>query len=294
MKLGIAVVYTGGPGHADLIDLHLRQIGKTTGVPYTVFGCAKRLAPENRRLIGRHPNVVLSDSPPTRLRGSLEHSGALEPLIRRAVEHGSTHVCVLHMDSFPVRPEWARRMAGLLEKGTAFVTVERVGTVCLFFPRGFFLSHKPALLVPENERKDPVFIRFVREVRPIDHSGIGYAYRAYAAGLRWHALQTAWPGSFSGELHGDSIVHLGGAVRIGYDRGGGPGGTLYVRALGAISRRMRMLAGKRQWREWVGKIQWTRLAALKEILVEKPRITRARENLLGDVEAFLKEFKNGA
>jgi hypothetical protein len=286
VNLGIAAVYTGGPEEAPLMDLQLRQIGRTTAVPYTVYAGALRLAPANRRRLGRNPRVRLFDCPATGLRGTAEHASALEPLIRHAVEGGSTHVCVLHMDSFPVRAGWTEPLARLIARGAAFVSVERIGTSCLFFGRNFFLRHRPALLVSADQRTSPLFRRYAREVKPLDHSGIGYGYRAFAEGLRWHALAAAPPSEFCGELHGGLVYHLGGVVRIGTGAGRVLSGSGYVRALASVTRLMRRLAGEGRWREWVGKIQWTRLSILKEALVEGPRVAEARRRLIEDEEGF--------
>jgi hypothetical protein len=294
MKLGIVAVYTGGPDDAALLDLHLRRIEKAAGVPYTLYAGAKRLAPENRRLLAGRACVDLSDCPSTRIRGSEDHALALEPLIRRAVDRGSTHVCVLHMDSFPVRRGWESRMEDLLESGAAFVTVARIGTACLFFSRDFYVRHAPALLVTGDERSDPVYRRYVREVMPLDHSGIGYGYRAFAKGLGWHSLPLSPPGESCGELYGGMIFHLGGAVRVGHGRARIPGGRAYVSALASVSRAMRRFAGERRWRDGVGKIQRTRMSAVKEVLVERPRLEHARRRLLEDTESFLRDLLKGA
>src|SRR5512143_2978557 len=108
MRLAIAVVYLVADSDDDkLLEVHLDQIEKNTPEPYVLYAAANRLPENLRHALARHPNVSILDLPTTELRGSLENAFYLELLVKAAIEDGATHVCTLHMDSFPVRPGWA-------------------------------------------------------------------------------------------------------------------------------------------------------------------------------------------
>jgi hypothetical protein len=295
VKLGLTVKYAAGAENAALIDLHFRQIEKHTRVPFVVYGSADADDAQTRRIAGSRPYVRLFDSPPARSNAIEDHSLSLEPLIRAAVEDGSTHVCVMHMDSFPVSPDWVRRLAEAVARpGIAFATVERIGTSCLFFSRRFYTGFRPALLVRDEDLRDERFGRFLEASGALVHSGTGYAYRAFLEGMEWEVLARTSTAAFCGEIYGDMIFHLGGALRIGFRPvPAGRPRAAYVRLLALLSRLAHRVFTRKRWRRWATGIQPTRWVALKETLVERPRVEHAMRRLLDDTEGFLERLRRG-
>jgi hypothetical protein len=104
VKLGVVAVYLFGEEVEPLLGVHLRQIEKTTHAPYTIYGSVNRLAPTLRRQLETAPRVKTFELPATELRGGREHAYYLDELVQIAVDDGSTHIAVLHLDSFPIRP----------------------------------------------------------------------------------------------------------------------------------------------------------------------------------------------
>lgn len=218
MLLGIVVVYVVREEHAGLLDLHLEQIEKNTGVPYTIYGCAVRLGPDLLEKLRSHPRVRLIDCPPTNLADGMEHAYYLDALTQVAVDDGVTHVVTLHVDSFPVRPGWIEELLSRLGLECPLATITRISTACLLFTREFHLEHRPRYRVPEPDQAHVEFRRFLRKHRPAVHSGTGYAFAAYRAGLSWYELQDSTRAGIleaHGRVYDDLVYHLGGAVRVG-------------------------------------------------------------------------------
>jgi hypothetical protein len=295
VKLGLVVKYAGGAEHGPLIDLHFGMIEKHTGVPFFVYGSVDRDDARTRRIAGSRSYVRLFEPPPARSNAIEDHSNALEPLIRRAVDDGSAYVCVLHQDSFPFRSDWVRRLSEAVARpGIAFATVERIGTACLFFSRKFYTEFKPALLARDGEEHDARFSRFLAESGALAHSGTGYAYRAFQEGMRWEILGRTSTGAFCGEIYGDMIFHLGGAVRIGIrSRPARRPPAACVRFMAAVSRLARRTFTRKRWSRWTAAIQNSRWVALKERLVERPRMEYAMSRLLEDTDGYLERLRRG-
>ena len=218
MKLGIAVVYLFGEQNEMLLDLHLSMIKKHTEVPYTIYGSVNRLQPEYTRRLQEHPEVRICHCPETDLRRGKEHAFYLDHLIEIAVQDGATHIVTLHLDSFPISTCWAGKLADRLSPSCVFATIDRINTACLFFHREFYLQYHPRLRLSVEELASPQYKQYMQEWNPIQHSGIGYGFKAYSEGLSWHYLnppaQLDDVNSF-GIVYDDLVFHLRGATMVG-------------------------------------------------------------------------------
>jgi hypothetical protein len=214
MKLGIVVVYLFDEDLEPLLGVHLGQISKNTLVPYTIYGSVNRLDPKLRRHLETAPHVMTYELPPTELRDGEEHAYYLDQLVQIAVDAGSTHIAVLHMDSFPVRPGWAEEFDALLNDQCAIVTISSHATACLFFHRRFYIQCRPKMRLSVEEQSTPLFQQFLNAHNPTPHSGIGYEFAAIANGLRCHYLHRTAGAMDQFVIYGDSVYHFSGAVRL--------------------------------------------------------------------------------
>jgi hypothetical protein len=218
MKLGIAVVYLFGEQNERLLDLHLAMIEKHTRVPYTIYGSVNRLRPQYVQRLERHPEVRICRCPATDLRRGEEHALYLDHLIGMAAQDGATHIVTLHLDSFPIRTGWAGDLASKLSDSCVFATLDRINTACLFFHREFFLQYRPRLRLSVEERVSPQYRQYIQDWDPLEHSGVGYGFKAYSEGLSWHYLKLSGRlinTNVHGLTHGDLMFHLGGATVLG-------------------------------------------------------------------------------
>ena len=132
MKLGIVVVYLVTERNEKLLDLHLSQIENNTEVPYKIYGSAARLYPKFRQKLQQNPNVKICDCRQyieEHKQRRYEHSFYLEQLIKFAIDDGVSHVAVLHVDSFPIRPGWAKELAAKLSETCAVAGIMRESLV---------------------------------------------------------------------------------------------------------------------------------------------------------------------
>ena len=216
MKLGILVVYLLSEQNGRLLDLHLRQIERCTTVPYTIYAAPLRLLPEFRAVLLTSPHTSICDCPPTDLRMGLEHTYYMECLVQRALADGVTHIAMLHVDSFPVRPGWAELLsARLSDQCVLAVVTPSQFTSCLFCKSDFLLTYQPALRLSQADKQSPECKRLLETFGYRDETGAGYILEAFRRGLSWYSLQqaatAAQPHAFS--LHDDLICHLGGVNR---------------------------------------------------------------------------------
>jgi len=207
MKLGIVVVYLVSDGNEKLLDLHLEYIRRNTDVPYVIYGAAERLRSDLRHRLEEATDVTICELPGTNHRRKHEHAFYLEQLIRRAVEDGSTHIVTLHVDSFPVKTEWARQLARRLGPSTPFVTINGAFTSCLFFSKAFYREQRPTLLLPDEELDSEEYRAFSESFPHIPHSGVGYLFLAHRLGLTPVFLPTT-----NNRVFGDLVFHFGGTV----------------------------------------------------------------------------------
>lgn len=217
MKLGIIVVYLFKEQSERLLDLHLAQIEKCTQIPYTIYGSVNRLSTRFKQRLVHHPKVQIYECPATNLRGGDEHAYYLDHLVRMAIEDGSSHIVTLHLDSFPVRSGWAKELAEKLSGTCVLVTIERINTACLLFHRDFYIQYRPNFRPSKAERADPKFQQYLKEYNPIDHTGIGYGFKAHLKrNLCYYLPLTAGDNSYSsGVIYDDMIFHLIGGIRKG-------------------------------------------------------------------------------
>ena len=213
MKLGIVVVYLFDEDLESLLGVHLGQISKNTQVPYTIYGSVNRLDPKLRRHLETAPHVKTCELPPTELRDGEEHAYYLDQLVQIAVDAGSTHIAVLHLDSFPIRPGWAEEFAALLNDQRAIVTISSCVTACLFFHRSFYLDCRPKMRLSVEEQSTSLFQQFLAAHKPTPHSGIGYQFAAFANGMRWHYLRRTAGAMDQFAIYDDRVYHCSGAVR---------------------------------------------------------------------------------
>lgn len=227
VKLGIVVVYLVTERNEALLDLHLRQIEKNTQVPYTIYGSANRLLTQFREKLEKDPKVRICECVPyedTHIERRYEHSFYLEQLIKAAVEDGVSHVCILHVDSFPVYPGWAEELAGRLSDKCVLAGIQRDDeidqkpmTACMFFHRDFYLEECPRLLLTESELDSEKYKQYVQEYPHSADSGVGYGFKIFARGLSWYPLRNSDRNgreAMFGRFHGDLIFHLSSAVQI--------------------------------------------------------------------------------
>jgi len=128
----------------------------------------------------------------------------------------------MHVDSFPIRPDWAETIATELEQGKALATLAQGGfliqySACLFFGRDFWEQQRPRLLLSEADLASAEYERFACAFpHHGEDSGAGYAFAAFAAGkeivLLDGAAAPASAGKYGG-VYGDRIFHLAGAYR---------------------------------------------------------------------------------
>ena len=303
MKLGLAVTYIVDESHGPLLELHLDRVARHTTVPWTIYGSVNRLLPRYRELLERRPSMKLFELPETSLRGMEEHSTYLERLFDIAFDDGATHVAVLHVDSFPVADGWAERMAAHIGGDVAFASAAHINTACLLFPRQFWTALRPRLLWPDD-RGDPAWKRYFDEVKPVEHSGMGFGCAARRAGLGWYEMKrTGRELPDAPEIFDDLVLHVRGALRLaGYVGtstpalrrvGSGPAGLLF-RAGQRVIRRVRELTPARL-RPLVRRIVPVsvddRLLFDPARRLEADRMSSGLERLLADPEGYVAELR---
>lgn len=224
MNLGILVVYSARADDAALLRLHLEQIEKNTRAPFTLYASVNRLALPLQQLLAQRPYVKIVPTPHTPLRESQEHSFYLEQLTQAAIDDGASHLVSLHLDSFPIHPNWVALLDADLGDTNAFATVAfGPYTACLFFRRDFFTKHQPRWLISDAERESERYRQFSRKVKHILHSGAGYLFKAFSEGRSWHTLPASNRGVAFGSVYEGIIFHLHGVARL--ERGNAERGT---------------------------------------------------------------------
>ncbi|MGA9761664.1 MAG: hypothetical protein WBQ14_04505 [Gaiellaceae bacterium] len=296
MKLGIAVVYLVRDENFELLDLHLRKIRTMTGVPYTIYAGVTRPAPRLAARLEAEPRLEIVPLPATELSGSGEHAFYLERLIAHAARDGATHLVTMHVDSFPVRPDWAETIGARLSGDVVLATLSSGGVLtgysaCLFFGRDFWVDCRPKLLLSAADRKTAEYGRFAREHPHHDEdTGAGYVFRAYASGRRFAPLERLGSGAGSeqfGGIHGDLVFHLAGAFR--YEALGVEERTAVSR-----SRSRTLIAVKNRVRRWVPRALRRRARKLSLPLInswERPLYDQARSELLDDPERYFERLR---
>ncbi len=289
MKLGIAVVYLVDEADEKLLDLHLSQIENLTPVDYTIYASVNRLSRRLRQKLEQHPRVRICECPTTELRGAPEHSFYLERLVESAIRDGATHLVTLHVDSFPLRPNWVENLDTQLSDSVVLATVSPGPyTSCLFFRREFYLNHHPRFLLLDDERSSSTYTLFSRRFKHILHSGIGYLYRAYADGLAWQPLGESKVDSGIGTVYQGLVFHLNGTARLRNAESGknkisrNPG---FVRLLYQARRLSRAVFPVR-----IRSTIWERFGDPLEQMIDQPVFEYAKKQLLENPEAYLSQL----
>ena len=238
MKLGIAVVYMVSERNEKLLDLQLSQIDANTDVPYTIYACVNRLLPQFREKLERNAHVKIcpcetyregsgllrQDAAKVATRGIVavgskyEHSFYLEQLIQTAIDDGVTHMTMFHVDSFPIRPGWARELAETLSDRCVLAGITRDPerdhkplTACIFYHRDFYLKYQPRLLLSQDEFDSEDYQRFYQACPHVTDSGFGYGFKMFMEDLTWHPLVRSNRGGthlLFASIYGDMIFHL--------------------------------------------------------------------------------------
>ena len=295
MNLGIVVGYQVREGNERLLDLHLGMIDRHTRVPYTIYGTANKLPHHLREKLAAHPHLTLCDFPTSDQTGSLEHSYYLDRLVKVAIAAGVSHVVTLHVDSFPIRSDWVEVLGEALSRSCAFAGVviddadRKPNTSCLFFPREFYLEHRPTFRLTDAERMTEPYERYRQKFPHKWDSGVGYGFKAFSAGLTWHPLLRSNKGRDRfgiANIYGDLIFHLGGAIRFTQ-----PGPRPAARA------KRPSLANMIRQHGWADVLRRAVMKAIPRPIARKiypeyyetPQevLARATQQLLADPEAFL-------
>ncbi len=244
MKLGIAVVYLVSKRNEPLLDLHLRQIEENTEVPYTIYAAVNHLLPVFREKLEQHPRVKVCPCVPYESGSGLlrqdveraatlglpavaskyEHSFYLEQLIQQAIEDGVTHIAMLHVDSFPIRPGWASELAQRLSGPCVLAGVTRDSevdykplTAGILYHRDFYVRYQPRLLLSQQEFDSEGYQRYSQACPHVTDSGYGYGYTMFENDLTWSALTRSNRGGnhiLFASIHGDTIFHLHAAAYV--------------------------------------------------------------------------------
>jgi hypothetical protein len=305
MKLGIAVVYLVREGNERLLDLHLESIRTHTGVPYIIYASAKRLAAGMQATLGRRPEVRMLDLPVTALRTSEEHAWYLEQLIAAALDDGVTHVAVFHVDSFPIRPGWARETAEALSERRPFAAAvrdtrcdDKPFTAFMLIESEFLRRRRPHLLLDAGERRSAAYRRYRRRFPHHPDSGVGFGLLAYREGLEWLRLERSNRGedhAHFGSIYGDTAFHLGAAAwrRKDFPGSRGPTGVLDLRArLGPVLGGV-LPAGARAWLKRVMSRAVPALDIEAKYAANQAAFDAVRQRLLADPDAYLAHLRFG-
>ena len=293
MKLGIAVVYLVAEEDERLLDLHLSQIEDCTRVPYRVYASVNRLLPRFRSRLEQRSFVQLCNIPGTTQRNHSEHAYYLDRLVEAAVDDGATHLCTLHVDSFPVRKGWAKKLAPKLKGNCVLASSLRdekwhrkPSTDFMLFTREFYLAHRPTFLLPPTVLASEQYQRYHQACPHLPDSGVGYGFKIWSEQLTWLPIPRVArrePSYQFGSLYGDLVFHLGGAVRNHQEPlAATPAQTRRADLLGLLRPAAKKILPEKLRR---------RLSGVVEDLVVKPKFAETRARLLADPDRFLRQLQ---
>lgn len=240
MRLGILVVYLVSDRMGPLLDLHLRKIEECTDVPYTIYGSVNRLHPQYRRILDRRRDVkTFQISPAYEEAGesrryvkgivgrvaATENGYYLDRLVDLAMADGVTHLCTLHVDSFPVQSGWVDHLlertrdsvpvAGMLraENGDTMLPMP----ACLFSTITFVDAAKPKFTITPETEELPDWQSFLKRYGEEFDTGFGYAFALHRLGMGFSPLRRSNLRNdhylFAG-VYDDVVFHLGAAARV--------------------------------------------------------------------------------
>ncbi len=240
MKLGIVVVYLVSDRMRALFDLHLRKIEECTDVPYTIYGSVNRLRSEYRRILEQRPNVQIFEISPTYEDAEESHSYVngmagraratengyyFDRLIDLAIADGVTHLCTLHVDSFPVRAGWVDHLLARTHESVpvaAMLRAENGDTMlpmpaCLFCTREFVERTRPRFTITPETEAMPDWPPFLERYGGEFDTGFGYAFALHRHGMGFAPLLRSNLRDdhylFAG-VYDDVVFHLGAAARV--------------------------------------------------------------------------------
>jgi hypothetical protein len=240
MKLGIVVVYLVSDRMRPLLELHLRKIEECTDVPYTIYGSVNRLGSRYRRILQRRPNVQVFELSPAYqdadesrryVKGlpgraiATENGYYSDRLVDLAIADGVTHLCTLHVDSFPVRSSWVDQLLKRTSDSVpvaAMLRAENGDTMlpmpaCLFCTREFVEATKPRFTISPETEALPDWSPFLERYSGQFDTGFGYAFALHQHGLGFAPLRRSNLRNdhylFAG-IYEDIVFHLGAAARV--------------------------------------------------------------------------------
>ncbi len=291
INLGIVVLYAVPEWYEDMLALHLRQIAKHTHVPYTIFGCGLRISSNALRILEFYPTVRLCECSPATSTGSEEHSHYLNQLTKFAIDSGATHVVTLHVDSFPIHGDWIETMMSKLSDNCPLITGEGIDTGCLMFTKDFYLRYRPTFLPTDTERNRPEYIQCVSEWNLIQHSGVGYAFRAYQHGLTGYYMPRVYGRNGLALIYVERVFHGAGMFRSIWPVPSEALGLWYSRAwlLTAACHFVRAIVPikiRQSLRRWLGRKTMAWIDDPRRALTGRKK-NREMENLLANPEEYL-------
>jgi hypothetical protein len=306
MKLGIVVVYLVTERNERLLDLHLSQIESNTEVPYKIYGSAARLYPKFLQKLQQNPNVKICECRQyieEHKERRYEHSFYLEQLIKFAVDDGVSHVAVLHVDSFPVRPGWAKELAGKLSNKRVVAGImrdkkidQKPMTACMLFGRNFYLNYQPKLLLSEDELRSEEYEKYKQKYPHTADSGIGYGFKIFSKGLSWYPLYRSNKGGAEavfGSIYGDLIFHLQSAVQIENSpsiifRGTSDPRSCFRRLVGSLARTVLPQTTREKLRSRIPEN-----VLISRNNLERQAFEQARQWLFEDPQSYLQYLRTG-
>ena len=307
MKLGLFAVYLLKDQAGPLLQLHLDWITRHTRVPYTIYGAPLRLKPSFRDQLLQHPRVKLVEVPPVAEPNiSREHAYYLDRLVEAAMHDGVTHLCALHVDSFPVRDGWAEELAAQIQGdciGAAILRAEN-GDRILPHPSGFLFSRafqerfQPRFFAPPAVTASASYQDFKARYRSEMDSGFGYAFAIHRHKLKWKPLLRSNRHNdhyLMAGVYGDTFFHLGAAARTERRFRGdyrGQGASWHVRWVRAAERAGRWLPEALRCRLANGSLNRTRLLEAAEA-ANHACFERIYQRLLDDPDRYLKLLRTG-
>ncbi len=306
MKLGIVVVYLVTERNERLLDLHLSQIESNTEVPYQIYGSAARLYPKFREKLQQNPNIKICECRQyieEHKERRYEHSFYLEQLIKLALDDGVSHVAVLHVDSFPVRPGWAKELADKLSDKCVVAGImrdkkidQKPMTACMLFGRDFYLDYQPKLLLREDELNSEEYEKYKQKYPHTADSGIGYGFKIFSKGLSWYPLYRSNKGgaeAIFGSIYGDLMFHLQSAVQIENSpsiifRGTSDPRSRPRRLVGRLARAVLPRATRERLRSHIPENLWA-----SRMEMERKAFEQARQWLFEDPQSYLQYLRTG-
>lgn len=305
IKLGLIAVYLVKEHDEALLDLHLSQIDACATVPYQIYGAAHRLLDKFKPKLESHPRFTIVNAPPTELRLAKEHAYYLDQLTKAAFEDGCTHVCSMHVDSFPVKRGWDRQMLDQITEQNplcAILRAENGDTMMPFaagcmFSREFYEKYQPRFAYDMPVIQSEEFKQFITKYDDRIETGIHFGFLIDKHGLGWSKLLHSNRHSehyLMAAIYGDLIFHLSAAARDEKGFAGdrrGKGRTFWFRAVGAFKNAIYPVLPS-SGRRVVSRILPDQMEMLRKREEQNTRIfNNIREKLYADPQRYLAHLR---